>query len=77
MRTRMRIETLLFQESKQLTQAPELIAVPSVAEPRPAPRPSYSVLDCARAEALGIARPDWRLALKELAATWSPERKAA
>lgn len=66
-----------FRASGALTSLPELIAVPTIANPRPAPRPLYSVLDCTLAESLGITLPDWRAALKDLAADWPAERQAA
>lgn len=66
-----------FRASGRLNSMPELVAVPTVANPRPAPRPLYSALDCGRAESLGIALPDWQAALKDLAADWPVERQAA
>jgi len=42
--------------------------------PRPAPRPAYAVLDCRRAERLGVHLRDWRQALVAYLSTESARR---
>lgn len=56
---------------------PELMAVPTSAFPRPAPRPAYSALDCSLAAGLGYIAPDWRAALPPLVAQLTKKRIAA
>lgn len=50
---------------------PRIEPVSSDAFPTPAARPENSVLDCTKiAEAYGIAQPDWRPDVAEIAASW-------
>ncbi|MFK4752604.1 dTDP-4-dehydrorhamnose reductase [Oceanobacter antarcticus] len=45
-------------------KCPALVAIPSSEYPTPATRPVFSVLDCSRIVATGIAPSDWKAALE-------------
>ena len=54
-----------------MSKAPALEAIPGSAYPTPAKRPAFSVLDCSKLNALGIAPSDWRSGLNHVLNTVS------
>jgi dTDP-4-dehydrorhamnose reductase len=55
-------------------RAPVLTPIPTSAYPTPAKRPGYSVLDCTSLETLGIALPEWPVALQRTLDAMQPSR---